>query len=114
MEHTIDAQNKAIGRVATEVATLLMGKDNPSFQRHIASDAKVKVVNSSKLLMTNKKKDTKTYTRYSGYPGGLKEEKLAGVIEKHGSAEALRRAVYGMLPNNKLRQGMLNNLEITE
>lgn len=111
-EHTIDAENKSLGRVATEVALVLRGKDSPSFERHIAPDVSVTVINAGKLSLTEKKQNDKVYTHYTGYPGGLRKTTLSELLEKKGPEEVVRKAVYGMLPNNKLRSKMLKNLHV--
>jgi large subunit ribosomal protein L13 len=114
MEYTIDAQGKSLGRVATEVASILMGKNTTSFARHIAPDVTVRIVNASKATISDKKKGEKVYTRYSGYPGGLKSETLGHVIDRKGYSEAFRRAIKGMLPKNRLQPVMLKHLTIEE
>lgn len=114
MNYTIDAQGKKLGRVATETAMILMGKNKPSYKPNVAPDVKVVIENASKLAISEKKKDDTVYTRYSGYPGGLKVETLGAVVEKKSYGEVLKRAVYGMLPANKLRKIMLSNLTIKE
>lgn len=114
MNYTIDAQGKKLGRVASEAAMLLMGKNKPSYKPNVAPEVTVKIENVSKLDISEKKRDDKVYTRYSNYPGGLKSETLGEVIEKKTEAEALRRAVYGMLPANRLRKVMLSHLVIEE
>ncbi len=114
MKHTIDAQNKKIGRVATEAAVLLMGKNLTSFARNKIPNIQVEIVNSSKALVTENKKSQKTYARYSGYPGGLRKPTMSEVISKKGYSELFREAVWGMLPKNKLRAKMMNNLKVTE
>ena len=112
--HTIDAQNKTIGRVATEAASLLMGKNSATFARHMAPEVKVHIVNASHAKVHYKKLDQKIYKRFSGYPGGLKERTMQEVIEKKGYGELFRNAVYGMLPANRLRSTMMKNLIVTE
>ena len=114
MKYTLDAQNKKIGRVATEAAVFLMGKNLPKFARNAIPDVRVEIKNTSKALIDDKKKSQKTYSRYSGYPGGLKQPTMNEVIVKKGYSEIFRIAVYGMLPKNKLRARMLKNLIITE
>tara|TARA_Y100001935_G_C16969756_1_gene343504 strand:- start:188 stop:535 length:348 start_codon:yes stop_codon:yes gene_type:complete len=113
-KHTIDATDKKIGRVATEVATILMGKDAPSYQPNVCPDVTVEIVNASKASISEKKKEQKTYSQFSGYPGGLKQPTLAQVIEKKGFSEVFRKAVYGMLPDNRLRARMMKNVVISE
>ena len=114
MEHTIDATEKKLGRVASEAAILLMGKNSPAFGKNKVADVKVKITNVSKLNVENEKLDNKEYQTYSGYPGGRKVKKMKQVIEKKGYAEVLKLAIYGMLPANKLRSKVLKNLMITE
>lgn len=112
MEHVIDAKGKKIGRVATEAAMVLMGKHAPSFERHLKGDATVRIVNAEELAITQKKADTKVYTRYTGHPGGLRKSTLKEVREKKGIQEVLKKAVYGMLPGNKLRAPRMKRLII--
>lgn len=112
--HTIDAQEKSLGRVASEAATLLRGKDNVDYTPHVIPTAQVKIVNASKLAISERKMNDKVYRRYTGYPSGLREEKLGRLIERRGYSEVIRRAVHGMLASNKLRKRMLNNLIIED
>lgn len=114
MEYQIDAQNKKLGRLATEVAVLLMGKNRADFARNVIPEVKIKISNAGKLSVTNKKMDQKIYKNYSGYPGGLKERSMKKVVSDKGMKEALRIAVKGMLPKNKLRDRMMKNLIISE
>jgi len=114
MDYTIDAQNKKLGRLASEAAILLMGKNRADFARNTVADAKVKIVNAGKIFVTNKKMDSKIYKNYSGYPGGLKETSMKKVVAVKGMKEALRIAIKGMLPINKLRPRIMKNLTITE
>jgi large subunit ribosomal protein L13 len=110
----IDATGKVLGRLASEVAIALRGKDEPSFERHILSTNTVKISNASKVKFTGTKMTGKIHSKYSGYPGGLSHLRLEQLIAKKGFAEPLRLAIYGMLPGNKLRAKMMNNLIITE
>ena len=114
MEHIIDAKDKSLGRVATVAAVFLMGKDSPAFQRNVAPDVKVKILNASKAKISAKKMKEKTYQQYSGYPGGRKVINMEKLVEKKGYEEVFRKAVRGMLPGNKLRSVMLKNLVIEE
>ena len=111
---TIDADGKSLGRVAAEVAVLLMGKNRTDYARNKIPEIRVEVASASKLNISVKKVKTKTYARHSGYPGGLKLESMEHVIATKGAKEVLRRAVSGMLPKNKLRARMLRNLIIKE
>jgi large subunit ribosomal protein L13 len=114
MTHTIDAKDKRLGRVASQAAVLLMGKNTPEFKRNAVADVKVVIQNASKLKIDAKKLNEKEYKSYSGYPGGLKIRGAKNVIAKKGMSELLKEAVYGMLPTNKLRSQRIKNLEITE
>ena len=114
MEHTIDAKGKKLGRLASEVAILLMGKNTPDFKRNAPADVKVKITNASLMDIPDEKMESKEYQRYSGYPGGRKVRKMTQEVAKHGYGEVLKKAVYGMLPANKLRAVVMKNLIITE
>lgn len=114
MEYIIDAKNKRLGRVATEAAAILMGKNSVHFVRNIAPTVTVKINNVSKMMITEKKRTTKEYKRYSGYPGGLKIETMEKVASKKGYTEIMRRAIYNMLPSNKLRAKMMKHLIVSE
>jgi large subunit ribosomal protein L13 len=113
-KHVIDAQNKKLGRVATEAAVLLMGKNTPEFARNIVPDVEVEIINVGKADIKEKKKLEKFYLTYSGHPGGQRNETLDKLIERKGITEAFKRAVKGMLPDNKLKARMLTKLTITE
>ena len=112
--YTIDAQNKSLGRVASEAAVVLMGKTDADYKPNVVKDVKVQIINASKAKIHPKKMDDKLYKRYSGYPGGLKETPMKKVVEKKGYSELFKMAVRGMLPANKLRPLMLKNLQVTE
>jgi large subunit ribosomal protein L13 len=114
MEYTIDATNEKLGRIASKVAHLLMGKNDKAFARNKETKAVVTVTNASKISITEKKKQGTTYARYSGYPGGLTIENLETLAGKKGYAEVLKKTVYGMLPKNKLRSRTILNLKISE
>lgn len=111
---TIDAQGKKLGRLASEAAYFLMGKHQPSYRRHIESGIRVIINAAAKIDMSAQKRLNKTYTRYSGYPGGITTSRLGDIIAKKGYGEAVRRAVHGMLPANKLRKIRMKNLIVKE
>ncbi len=111
---TIDASGRTLGRVASEVAVSLMGKNSASYERHIYSGSPVKVINASKLKITTKKLEEIYHTRYSGYRGGLRVLKGTETMEKKGLKELIKLAVYHMLPGNKLRREMMKNLKIED
>ncbi|PIR68391.1 50S ribosomal protein L13 [Candidatus Nomurabacteria bacterium CG10_big_fil_rev_8_21_14_0_10_35_16] len=110
----IDVSGRTLGRVASEVASLLMGKTQTSFQRHIYSGVPVKIINASKLRITNKKLSEIYHTRYSGYPGGLRVLSGHYTKETKGLKELLKLAIFQMLPDNKLRREMMKNLVIED
>lgn len=103
-----------LGRLATQIAKLLIGKDKTDFVKNAVVGSKVTVINASKISVDEKKMKTKTRSRYSGYPGGLTKETLERTTAKKGYAEIIRNAVSGMLPKNKLRTKFMLNLTITE
>lgn len=112
--HTINAEGRSLGRVASEAAVLLMGKNLPSFEKNEVASVKVLIENASKLRIGQKKMKTVRYERYSGYPGGFKNPTMEQVVAKKGYSEIVKLAVYGMLPSNKLRPRMMKNLTISE
>jgi large subunit ribosomal protein L13 len=114
MKHTIDAQGKKIGRVASEAASLLMGKTLVTYARNKAPEVSVAIINCAKADISSKKKDEKIYVTFTGFRGGINDEKLGALIERKGTGEAFKRAVYRMLPSNSLRKSMMKNLTISE
>ena len=108
--YKIDATNKVLGRLAVEIAILLRGKNKPDFVPYKDMGDFVMVDNVDKIKVTGKKLDQKKYYRHSGYLGHLKEIPLRKVFEKD-AGEALKRAVFGMLPNNKLRKEQIKRLK---
>ena len=114
MKYTIDAKDKKVGRIATQAAILLLGKNKTDFAKNKIPDVTVEIKNTSKASIDPKKLKQKTYSQYSGYPGGLKQPTMERMIEKKGYSEIFKKAVSGMLPKNKLRAKMMNNLIITE
>lgn len=111
---TVDASGRTLGRVASEVAGYLMGKNKPTFERNVYSGFPVKVVNAAKLKITPKKLDEIFHTRYSGIPGGLRILKGTETAEKQGLKELVKLATFQMLPDNKLRRVMMKHLTITD
>ena len=112
-EYVIDAKGKRLGRVATEAASVLVGKNSPDFAKNTIADVIVKIENASQLDLPEHRKED-TYQSYSGYPGGLRSETLEHLGKRLGYAEVLKRTISGMLPKNKLRKPTLHNLKITE
>lgn len=114
-EHVVDAKGKSIGRVATQVAVLLLGKNTPATaKKNTVTQSRVRVINVSSLRMNEKKEVQKTYHRHSGYPGGVRTPTLKHIIDTRGKREALRIAVSGMLPKNTLRDKRMKHLIIEE
>jgi large subunit ribosomal protein L13 len=109
--YTIDASGKILGRLASEVAVILMGKNKPDFLPYKLSDNKVVVYNVSQIALSGKKKDDKVYYRHSGYLGGIRFSTFREIFEKNPIAP-FKKAVYRMLPKNKLRDKMIKNLKL--
>lgn len=108
--HKIDATGKVLGRLASEIAVLLRGKHRPDFLPYKDTGDFVTVKNAVKIKLTGKKVDQKVYYRHTGYLGGLKETPVKKLL-KENPKEILRRAVYGMLPKNKLRDRQIKRLK---
>lgn len=109
--HTIDATGKVLGRLATEIAILLRGKHRPNFVPYLDIGDFVVVKNVKEIKLTGKKAEQKKYYHHSGYLGGLKETPFKKIFEKN-PAWVLRKAVFGMLPTNKLRAKIIKRLKI--
>lgn len=110
-KHEIDAEGKVLGRLATEVADLLMGKGKVLNSANLVAGDKVTIFNASKVVVTGNRAKQKIYHGHSGWPRGEKEESLAHLLERKPT-EVLRKAVKGMLPNNKLRDDRIKLLKI--
>ncbi|MBY0309850.1 50S ribosomal protein L13 [Patescibacteria group bacterium] len=113
-QHTIDASGKRLGRVATEAAAVLIGKNDVDFAPNVINDITVTIVNASKLDVPERKGANETYQSYSGYPGGLRSETLSHLATRRGYAEVVKRTVSGMLPKNKHRKRLMTQLVVTE
>ncbi|OGH10986.1 MAG: 50S ribosomal protein L13 [Candidatus Levybacteria bacterium RIFCSPLOWO2_01_FULL_36_13] len=107
----IDLEGKILGRAATDIAKLLMGKHKPNFVRNLDMGDNIVVVNAKKVKVTGNKEKLKTYKRHSGYPGGFKEETLSNLRERNPQ-EIIIKAVSGMLPQNRLKAKMLQRLHV--
>ncbi len=112
-EYAIDAEGKRLGKVATEAARYLIGKDSPDYVRNLVAPVSVTITNASKLDLTEKRKGD-FYQSFSGYPGGRKDETLEHLGVRLGYAEVMHRTINGMLPKNKLQKLMMKNLTISE
>lgn len=111
--HLIDLDGKILGRISTEIAGLLMGKGKPYFVRNLDCGDFVVVINSKKVKVTGNKENKKVYQRHSGYPGGFKEESLSELRSRKPN-DIIKHAVLGMIPQNRLRDQMLNRLKMFE
>ena len=109
--YVVDASELPLGRLATEVARLLMGKSKPMYAHHIDTGDNVIIINSDRLVVTGKKLEDKKYYKHSHYPGGLTESNMKFELEKD-STKVVYSAVRGMLPVNKLRDERLKRLKI--
>lgn len=112
--HTIDAEGKTFGRVASAVAKALMGKNSPDYVANQVADVRVYITNASKTKMTERRMNETLHERYSGYPGGFKQDTSAKIVKDKGWKGLYELAVYGMLPSNKLRPLMMKRLTISE
>jgi len=109
--YVVDATNKVLGRLASEIAKKLRGKDKPIFTPHVDTGDFVIVVNAEKVRLTGKKWDKKIYYHHTGYMGGLKEVVAKELLRKKPE-ELIRHAVKGMLPKNRLRRKLLKKLKV--
>lgn len=110
-KHIIDASGKILGRLASEVATMLMGKNKPNYVPYLDTGDFVTVINAAKVQVTGKKMQEKIYTRHSGYPGGLKQESFEKMMQRKPEY-IIEHAVGGMLPKNKLGRKMIKKLTV--
>jgi len=109
--YVIDAEGKNLGRLASEVASILRGKKKPIFTPHVDTGDYVIIVNAEKIAVTGNKLKEKVYKHHTGYPGGLKEITLEKLLERKPE-EAVRHAVKGMLPKGKLGDQMYKKLKV--
>ncbi|MBA2792991.1 MAG: 50S ribosomal protein L13 [Thermoleophilaceae bacterium] len=107
----VDATDKTLGRLATQIADRLRGKHKPEFTPHCDVGDFVIVVNAEKIAVTGKKRQEKRYYRHSGYPGGLRSRTLEEMLERRPE-EVLRLAVKGMLPRNRIARAQLRKLKV--
>jgi large subunit ribosomal protein L13 len=109
--YVVDAEGKSLGRLATEIARVLRGKNKPQYTPHVDTGDFVVVVNADKVIVTGRKAEQKVYRRHSGYPGGLKTTSYEQMMERQPT-EILRKAVKGMMPRNRLARQQLRKLKI--
>ena len=113
-KYELDATNRKLGRIASQAAVLIMGKNSPDYARNKMPDVTVIINNASKADINEKKKSQTEHRHYTGYPGGLRMKTMAQIIEKKGYSELFKKAVFGMLPSNKLRSRMIKKLIVNE
>ena len=111
--HLVDLKGKILGRIASDIALLLMGKNKPHFVRNLDMGDFVVVINAKDFKVTGNKEKLKKYYRHSGYPGGFKSETL-GDLRQRKPEDVIIRAVSGMLPQNRLKDKMLSRLRVFE
>lgn len=109
--HVFDASKIPLGRMSTEIASLLLGKHLTGSARHTVAPVRVIVTNADNVMVTGKKKEQKMYRKYSGYPGGLRERTMNEQMDRD-STFIIRQSISGMLPKNNLRDDRLHNLYI--
>ena len=109
--HLINADGQVLGRIATQISIYLMGKHKVSYSNHIDMGDFVVVVNAGKVRLTGAKLKQKVYQKHSGYPGGFKEVKIEKLM-KEAPQKVIQYAVFGMLPDNRLKSGRLRRLRI--
>ncbi|HZK42062.1 MAG TPA: 50S ribosomal protein L13 [Clostridia bacterium] len=109
--YLVDAEGMVLGRLATEIASILRGKNKAEYTPHMDMGDFVVVVNADKVVLTGKKEQQKLYRRHSGYPGGLREIPYERMMEKHPE-RVLENAVRGMLPKNTLGRAMFRKLKV--
>ncbi len=109
--YVIDANNQTLGRLASQVAAILKGKHKPTFTPHVDTGDHVIVINAEKVRLTGKKLQDKKYYRHSGYPGGIKEITAGELLKRHPE-RVIRKAVWGMLPHNRLGRKMIKKLKV--
>ena len=109
--HIVDAEGMIVGRLCTEVARVLRGKHKPIFAPHIDTGDHVIIVNADKVVMTSGKESRQMIYRHSGYPGGLKSESFAELLDRK-PADAVRRSVRGMLPKGRLGRQQMTKLKV--
>ncbi len=107
----VDVEGRALGRVATEIAIILRGKNKPGFTPHMDTGDNVIVINAEKVTLSGKKMTDKQYFRHTGYPGGVKLTTPEEILEKNPT-QLLTKAVKGMLPKNALGRELLRNLRV--
>ncbi|KAA3610981.1 MAG: 50S ribosomal protein L13 [Calditrichaeota bacterium] len=109
--YVVDADGLTLGRLASNIAQILRGKHKPIFTPHMDTGDFVVVVNADKISVTGKKMQDKLYSRYTGYPGGLRQISFDDLIRKHPD-RIIRKAVWGMVPHNRLGRKIIKHLKV--
>ena len=109
--YLVDATDKVLGRLATQIAIRLRGKHKPEYTPHVDTGDHIVIVNAAKIRVTGDKMNQKKYYRHTGYPGGIKETVLSDELENHPE-RVIERAVKGMLPKNSLGRAMFRKLRV--
>jgi len=112
--YTIDAAGRTLGRVASEAAQALLGKKSAHFVKNQVLPIEVIITNAKKLSISERRAAGKIYTRYTGYPGGLREVSMKDLMAKKGVAEVVKKTVDGMIPRNKLRKERMKRLIVKD
>ena len=109
--YIVDAEGQTLGRLATEVATYLLGKHKPQFSPHLDCGDNIVIINAAKVSVTGNKLEAKKYYRHSGHPGGIKETSLAELMARNPT-QVLEKAISGMLPKNRLLDDRMYRLRV--
>ena len=110
--YVVDANGLVLGRMATEIAKLLRGKHKPTYTPNMDCGDDIIVINAEKVKLTGKKNANKTYYRHTGYPGGLKSQKVSNILEGKNPEKVVKLAIKRMIPNNPLGRKQLKNLKV--
>ncbi|HHT68408.1 MAG TPA: 50S ribosomal protein L13 [Firmicutes bacterium] len=109
--YVVDADGQTLGRLATQVATILRGKHRPTYTPHVDTGDHVIIINAEKIHLTGNKLQAKRYYRHSGYPGGIKSVTAGEVLNRHPE-RVIKAAVWGMIPHNKLGRQIIKKLKV--
>ncbi len=110
--YVVDAADKTLGRLASQIASVLRGKHKPTFTPHVDTGDFVIVLNADKIKLTGNKLQNKLYYRHTGYPGGIKVKSAGDILQSKRPEELLEKAVKGMLPHNSLGRQMFKKLRV--
>ena len=110
--YVVDANGLVLGRMASEIAKLLRGKHKPTYTPNMDCGDDIIVINAEKVKLTGKKNANKTYYRHTGYPGGLKSQKVSNILEGKNPEKVVKLAIKRMIPNNPLGRKQLKNLKV--